>query len=206
MFHGQSDDFGSILFYLKLNELMYNSPKATLIRSINAACQFVVVTGVDPMPSDLLRHRIASFLSDERGSQTIEFILWIPVIVALMITVIDAATLYLAHAEMETVARDTARRMMTGQINGASKVAAEGAAVAYASQRLSYYNYPHTVTATWDPDNSMIVKISTRVGNAVPFGYLITAALPGNMDAQVVMRGDPSVSNTPAGGGNGNNP
>ena len=155
------------------------------------------------MTSNLKHPRISRFLNDERGSQTIEFILWIPVIVALMVTVIDAATLYLAHAEMETVARDTARRMMTGVINGVDATAAEDAAIAYASGRLSYYDYPHTVTATWDPDNSMVVNISTKVSYAVPFGYLITAALPGNMAAHVAMRGDPSVQSIPGGGGIG---
>jgi methyl coenzyme M reductase gamma subunit len=48
MFHGQGHDFGVILFYLKLLDSMYNSPMAALIRSIDAACQFVVVAGVDP--------------------------------------------------------------------------------------------------------------------------------------------------------------
>ena len=145
---------------------------------------------------------LSAFLRDERGSQTIEFILWVPMIAMLLVTVIDAATLYLAHAEMENVARDTARRMTTGVL--ADKAAAE----AYASAKLSVYDYPYTIDATYDPDNSMIVNISVNVADATPFGYLIRAALANTIFAQVAMRGDPNVmaaSGSTGGGSTGGN-
>ena len=140
---------------------------------------------------------ISNFLRDERGSQTIEFVLWVPVLMALLVTVIDATTIYLAHAEMENIARDTARRMMTGTIG--NKEDAE----AYAQGRLNYYDYVHDVDAVWDNEASMVVNISTNVGDVVPFGYLIQAVLSDNIYAQVTMRGDPDVNGFPSAGGGG---
>lgn len=147
------------------------------------------------MPSNSPFYAICAFLRDERGSQSIEFMLWIPMLAALLVTVIDATTLYFAHAEMENIARDTARRMMTGTIGNKED------AVTYASWRLSNYDYPHTVTATWDSNNSHVVKIAADVDDAAPFGYLIRAALSQSIIAQVAMRGDPNVSGSPSTGG-----
>jgi hypothetical protein len=73
----------------------------------------------------------------------------------------------------------------------------------YASWRLSNYDYPHTVKATWDKDSAMVVNISADVDDAAPFGYLIRAALAQSIVAQVAMRGDPNVQATPPGGGGG---
>jgi Flp pilus assembly protein TadG len=155
------------------------------------------------MPCGLPYCNLSTFLRDERGSQTIEFMLWVPVLMLLLVTVIDAATLYLAHAEMENIARDTARRMVTGDLNGANKADAELAAKNYASWRLSYYDYPHTVDTVWDKDDSMIVNISTKIGDAAIFGTLIGAVLTDTMYAQVTMRGDPSLAFSAGGGGGG---
>ncbi|HUS53593.1 MAG TPA: TadE/TadG family type IV pilus assembly protein [Thermohalobaculum sp.] len=140
---------------------------------------------------------ITAFLRDERGSQTIEFIVWIPLIMMVLVTVIDAATLYLAHAEMENVARDTVRRMTTGVIG--NKADAE----AYATGKLSLYEYPYTVDATYDPNSSMIVNISVDVADAIPFGFLPTNVLGNTIFAQVAMRGDPSVTGSSGGSGKG---
>jgi Flp pilus assembly protein TadG len=148
----------------------------------------------------LHRLNLSEFLRDERGSQTIEFILWIPVLMMLLVTVIDATTIYLAHAEMENIARDTARRMVTGTIGN------EDDAEAYAQTRLSYYDYAHNVDAIWDNTNSMVVNISTEVGDVAPFGYLIQAVLTEDIYAQVAMRGDPNVTGFPSAGGGGGKP
>ena len=149
------------------------------------------------MPSISPFCRISTFVRDERGSQTIEFILWIPMIMILLVTVIDAATLYFAHAEMENIARDTARRMVTGAESGKDAITLETSASAYAAWRLSKNGYPHTVTATWDPaDRRMIVNISTSVADVAPFGYLIFA-LSNTVVAQVAMRANPDIEFLP---------
>lgn len=64
----------------------------------------------------MLYAKLRNCLGDERGSVTIEFVLWVPVITALVALVIDATTIYITYAEMWTVARDTARRMSSALI------------------------------------------------------------------------------------------
>jgi Flp pilus assembly protein TadG len=46
------------------------------------------------------------FLRDERGSATIEFVLWVPVFMILLVATTDASILYLHHTEMWNVSRD----------------------------------------------------------------------------------------------------
>jgi Flp pilus assembly protein TadG len=153
------------------------------------------------MPSISPFCKISTFVRDERGSQTIEFILWIPMIMMLLVTVIDAATLYFAHAEMENIARDTARRMVTGAETGTDAATLEASASAYAGWRLDQNGYPHTVTTTWHPvDKKMIVNISTSVSDVAPFGYLIGAVLANSIVAQVAMRANPDIDVLPGGG------
>ena len=94
-------------------------------------------------------HNTLNFLRDERGSQTIEFVLWIPIIGALMVLITDAFLLYMTHTEMWNVARDTARRMTTGDLS--TKAAAE----TYAGTQLTFFEYPYTVTATYDEATAM---------------------------------------------------
>ena len=84
-------------------------------------------TGIQPNPRgepaqsvvDLMR-TISTFLRDETGAVTIEFILWVPVFVGLLVFVTDASIIYLTHSEMWSVARDTARRMTTARFSGVS--------------------------------------------------------------------------------------
>ena len=96
----------------------------------------------------------ASFLLDDRGTATIEFVIWIPMIAMLLVLATDASTMYLTHTEMWTVARDTARRMTTKNL--LTKAEAE----AYASAQLTFFEYPYTVNATYDAATAM--EVSSR--------------------------------------------
>lgn len=66
-------------------------------------------TRVRPRPS------LRDFLRDEQGSATIEFVIWIPWFMLLLMIVVDACFLYLDLNRMENAARDGARRVSTGQ-------------------------------------------------------------------------------------------
>lgn len=153
--------------------------------------------------------RIDRFLRDEHGSVTIEFVLWIPVILVLVAIVIDATTIYVTHTEMWNVARDTARRMVTGSIRS------EEQAVDYATaHRTIRLERPYCVDANYDPANNMVeVVIGIRVENATALGigsflYQRVLRRGGDMLARVVMRPDPNMTDmfddTPAGGQCGN--
>ncbi len=43
---------------------------------------------------------VSQFLRDEHGSATIEFVLWVPIFVVILVAATDATVLYLHHTEM----------------------------------------------------------------------------------------------------------
>ena len=106
---------------------------------------------------------ILTFLRDDRGSQTIEFVLWLPIIGALLVIISYASILYTTHTEMWNVARDTARRMTTGVL------ATEDLAVAYANEQLNLYrayDSGYNVVTQRDPDTAMTVVITLSLSDA----------------------------------------
>lgn len=127
-------------------------------------------------------------LQDERAAVTIEFVLWIPIIVALLVTAIDATTLYVTHTEMWNVARDTARRMVTGKILSVSE------AEAYATNAMNLRDLPYAVTASYDETDVVEVTIAINFADMSIIGYGSPLTIFGRtIAATVVMRPDPRV-------------
>ena len=139
--------------------------------------------GVDPM------HGILTFLRDDRGSQTIEIMLWIPIFVALLVIISDASILYLTQTEMWNVARDTARRMTTGQLM--TEVAAEE----YANVQLNLYSQNsglYSVDASYDPVVEVVISVGAGDVSFTGFKYLDFTIFGGDISARVVMRPEPT--------------
>ncbi|MEL6234106.1 MAG: TadE/TadG family type IV pilus assembly protein [Pseudomonadota bacterium] len=128
--------------------------------------------------------RARGFARNERGSATIEFVLWIPFFLILLGILTDSATLYLRQNEMWNVSRDTARLLATGQIT-------EAQATGYARDNLPLagtLNY--TITANDPSDLSKWVDIKVKIGEASVFGFF--AAIANNdLTARAVMRAEP---------------
>lgn len=144
-------------------------------------------------------HRL---LRDDKGTMTIEFVLWIPVIVGLLTVVIDATTLYITHTEMWNVARDTARRMVSGRITTLDEARACAAAA------MSLRDFPYFVDAAYSEDTGAEVLIAIKVNDMAIMGYSPLSILGGNMVAHVIMRPDPdlgfgTVSKSDCGGDDG---
>lgn len=129
------------------------------------------------------------FLRDDKGSATIEFILWVPVIVALLVLVIDATTIYITHTEMWNVARDTARRMAKLEMTVAE-------AEAHAAEAMNLRDLPYTVEAAHDTTNDVVqVIIRLSLGETTIIGGWMWSGplslIGGDMTARVVMRALP---------------
>ncbi len=105
---------------------------------------------------------IRRFIRDQTGTATIEFVLWVPVYVILLVAVTDASILYLSHTEMWNAARDTARRISVGGINAAD-------APGYASNKLLLSGRTYTLSAS--DAGPVMVEISVNVGDASIFGF-----------------------------------
>jgi len=142
---------------------------------------------------------ILTFLRDDRGSQSIEFVLWLPIIGALLVIISYASILYTTHTEMWNVARDTARRMTTGVFNdGVTGVMDETAATDYAQSQLKLYEIfdsSYEVIVTEDTvAETMTVVIILGVGDGTyPAGFWGAFTLVGgSLAARVVMRAEPA--------------
>ena len=136
--------------------------------------------------------RFESFCRDEKGMVTIEFVLWVPVIMALVAIVIDATTIYAMHMEMWNVARDTARRMVTGSLQSHEQ------ARAYAADAMSLRDAPYCVHTDYEPANDVVrVVIAANAADmdvigAGSFLYNALTLKGGDMTASVIMRPDPN--------------
>ena len=136
---------------------------------------------------------VFTFLRDDSGSQSIEFVLWLPIIGALLVIISYASILYTTHTEMWNVARDTARRMTTGVLEVG--VPAED----YAQTQLHLYEFfgsGYDVTATEDTvAETMTVVITLGVTDGSydgGFPELFLSLVGGTMSARVVMRAEPT--------------
>lgn len=129
------------------------------------------------------------FGRDEKGSATIEFVLWIPLFLALLVLVVDVSTIYVTHTEMWNVARDTARRMAKGDMTAAQ-------AKAYAEGAMSLRDFPYQVETDYDTTNDVVqVIIKLQLGETTIIGpWMLTRPLTlaaGDIAARVVMRAVP---------------
>ena len=123
------------------------------------------------------------FLRDERGSATIEFVLWVPVFVVLLVATPDASILYLHHTEMWNVSRDVARRVSVGDMTEA-----QAATTVQAEMFLSTNAY--TVETSNPAELDVWIKITTSVRDASVFGFF-GPVLGRSLVAEVTMRREP---------------
>jgi hypothetical protein len=126
---------------------------------------------------------VFTFLRDEKGAVTIEFVLWVPIFVGLLVFVTDASIIYLTHSEMWSVARDTTRRMTTGEISSDAEVVDYAAAHLFLGRR----------TYVIDPDfgGEMNVTIAVGLDGAAIFGFFFEPILGRSLVASVTMRREP---------------
>ncbi len=127
--------------------------------------------------------RVLTFLRDEKGVVTIEFVLWVPIFVGLFVFVTDASIIYLTHSEMWSVARDTTRRMTTGQITTRAEAAD------WAASHLFLGNRTYMI----DPNfgGEMNVTIAIGLDGAAIFGFFFKPILGQSLVASVTMRKEP---------------
>ena len=142
---------------------------------------------------------------DEIGAMTVDFVVWLPLFVSLLVIVSDASILYLTQTEMWNVARDTVRRMTTQQLKS------ENDAMCFAKAELNLYSYlAYEVDATSTADvNSVVIEVA--LADASAFGYFLGPVLGETITARVTMRSNPDLSILPegsacagTGGGGGN--
>ena len=127
---------------------------------------------------------VFAFLRDEKAAVTIEFVLWVPIFIGLFVFVTDASIIYLTHSEMWSVARDTTRRMTTGEIT------TDAEARDYAAARLFLGSRTYVI----DPELAsadLNITIAIGLDDAAIFGFFFKSILGRSLVASVTMRKEP---------------
>jgi len=126
---------------------------------------------------------VSQFLRDERGSATIEFVLWVPIFVVILVAATDATILYLHHTEMWNVSRDVARRVAVGDMT-------EADAVTVVQNEMYLYSRAYTVSTSNPTELDVKIMIRTSVADASVFGFF-KPVLGRYLTAMVTMRREP---------------
>ncbi len=126
---------------------------------------------------------VSQFLRDEHGSATIEFVLWVPIFVVILVAATDATILYLHHTEMWNVSRDVARRVAVGDMS-------EADAVTVVQNEMFLYSRAYTVSTSNPAELDVKIMIQTSVRDASVFGFF-EPVLDRYLTAMVTMRREP---------------
>ena len=61
---------------------------------------------------------IKTFSRQESGSSTIEFVLWLPIVIAILLLIVDSSMLFMSRTHAMRVLQDTNRLYSVGQFTG----------------------------------------------------------------------------------------
>lgn len=120
-----------------------------------------------------LRRRILASITalrnDTRGGISVEFVLWVPVFLGVLLTLADVSMIYLRQSSMMNVSQDTARIVSRHALD-------PDAAVDYARTEAMIGSYAPEVSVEVDEGEATVtVTISARATELAPFGVLTYA-------------------------------
>jgi Flp pilus assembly protein TadG len=128
--------------------------------------------------------RWRNFLRGENGGITVEFALWVPVLLALLFLAIDASLLFSARANFWNLSRDTARVVSR---HAMSVVEAES----YARKLAKISDYqPEVRVRLNEQANTVTVTITAITAELMPFD-VTGIVLGGTMSVQVTQSLEP---------------
>lgn len=119
-----------------------------------------------PMTYSRLRKRLSSFLRAEAGSATVEFTLWVPVFLGILLLGADASTAFTRQANFWRVTNETARIVSRHALDAES-----GAAFARDKMRIGSYVPDVSVTVD-DETQTVTVSVTADAGEMAPLGIL----------------------------------
>jgi len=127
------------------------------------------------------------FLADERGTATIEFVLWVPIFALILIVLVDATFVYLSFTQMLNASRDAARRASLGEI---SAVCASGTCPIDSFQTK---NYPEYENMTLSRSGNQITVTTEEAFDDILAFTIFSGLLDDNLTTSVTMRVEPGV-------------
>jgi Flp pilus assembly protein TadG len=135
------------------------------------------------MKSGLAR-RLGSFLKGESGAITVEFSLWVPLLLGVMFLAINASMLFAAQSNYWNISRDTARVVSRHAMS-----VAEAEAYARNRARVSAYT-PDVDVQVDDHLGTVTVTITADMRSLMPFD-VTSFALGRTMSVEVTQMLEP---------------
>ncbi len=127
--------------------------------------------------------RLLAFIRDEKGVATLEFVLWVPPMLFMLLMITDASVLYLTYTDMFNVSRDVARRVSVGAMTVED-------VPDYVQERSLLGGRTYTVGSY--SGAGVIIEMMVIVGDASVF-FFFMPVLSRTMGVRVEMRREPTL-------------
>lgn len=127
--------------------------------------------------------KIYSKLKEDSGSVSIEYVLWLPLFILLVFTIVDVSLMFTANARMWDAAREGARRMAIHNMTPEQTAT-------YIEEKLSTEKRTYEVT-TNDSGNEVDINVQIGFRDAAVFGHMMGDADWGKLSANVIMLKEP---------------
>lgn len=130
-----------------------------------------------------LWRRLARFAGGERGTVSVEFVMWVPLLMTFLLVAVDTSTVFMRQANFWQVSRDTARLVSRYAMT-------EAEAASYAAAEAGFGEVRPQVDVTVD-GGLVTVTISSDMAATAPFGIL-NFALGDQLRARITHAMEPS--------------
>jgi len=124
-----------------------------------------------------------AFLKDDRGSSTMEFVLWLPLFMLILLMTADATFIYLSYTEMLNASRDAARRASIGLITSQTDLGV------YIADTIPGAGYKYGFARSGDIVTVSVIKPYADIAMSPIFDALYDK----NLTTTVSMRVEPGV-------------
>ncbi|MDP3194978.1 TadE/TadG family type IV pilus assembly protein [Tabrizicola sp.] len=122
------------------------------------------------VPTNGIARKLKAFLRQEGGSSTIEFVLWLPIVLAILLLIVDSSMLFMSRTHAIRVLQDTNRLYSVGQFTGtpAERITK---AQAYALTRLQGLSPSATITTT-ETNRVVRTRATMETAEIAQIGFL----------------------------------
>ncbi len=128
-------------------------------------CQFKDKSQPEDNKPVALTLMVRRFLDDEGAAITIEFLLWVPVYMAVLTIIVDASLMFTGYAGLWEAAHDTSRQLSMG---GMSLSDGE----LYGEEKALHWVPNPDVTAKIIDGDKVQVRVAVAASELAPFGFL----------------------------------
>jgi Flp pilus assembly protein TadG len=113
---------------------------------------------------------IKTFLRQETGGVTIEFVLWLPIVMAILLLIVDSSLLFMSRSHAMRVLQDTNRLYSVGQFTGtpAERITQ---AQNYALARLTGFS-PSATATTVETNRVVRTRATMETREVAQIGFL----------------------------------